>query len=1079
VVKGIADYGNCLIKNEIIFIRNSGKIQAVKIGEYVDELIKSYPRNWECLAEELAVISAPPDVYVLSYDLTRRSVQFSNAIRFYRSKARELIEIKTSLGRKLTVTPDHPLVIFSNGFKVKASKDIKKGDLIPILADFPCGEIKVAKVDIINEIVKRGLSKITVKPRLHIRTYRRKLVKLFSEIGISSSRYCRYFTGNYLPLKAFLALEKTGKCPLKREELLLYPGRGKVAYAPALIEIDAEFARLLGYYLSGGCLYEGNGAARVIWTFNPAEKEYISDLTSILRKLGLRYSVRHVGAAAQIKVSSWILGLLLKDILKCGCTSHDKQIPSLLFNSTREVQIELLKGILRGGGYIKLEARKPFVTAGFSTVSPILLQQVLLLLQALGYAPCYEERFQEKSKKPLFDLRIHGYEAIKNLKQYFSKTAIKIVDAQLKKHPDLSQAGYRFNRISNIILVPVKSFKKIECNNFVYDLEVPPTHLFITTGGIITHNCTGIPTVAGEIEFDDSFETNCLVNVACVGIAKHKDVTPSEMRHPGDWLVLVGGSTGRDGIHGVTFASRTLTEMSEADRPAVQIGDPFLKKILIEATLEAIRTGYVHGLKDLGGGGLTCASSEMAAKGGVGAELLLEKMHLREDAMTPFEMMLSESQERMLFVLDPRGLNKVLEVFAKYDLPYSIIGKVTSTGELIVKYHDKIVARIKPQILANAPVIYRKAKKPSYITKLRKIPKPPSPGNLSDILYRLLAAPNIASKEWVYRQYDHEVGIRTILKPGDGDAAVLRLLETSNKAVAVKADCNSRHCYLDPYNGHAGAVAEAARNVVAVGAEPIAMVDGCNFGNPEKTDVFWQFKESIRGMADMCKALKIPCVGGNVSFYNEDEKTGKAVKPTAIVLMVGLIDNLDWVTTLSLKEVNDVIIVIGETYSELGGSEYYHEIYNIEGGKAPKADPRREKASMSAVLQSIRAGYITAAHDCSKGGLAVALALMAIKGNLGVKVSLKNIPMRGIKSLDELLFSESYARFIVSAPKKFERNILKIARESGAPAAVIGRTTDSNEFTFYSGRKPVVQCQLGEMERIWRGSIPKLMGVIK
>jgi len=590
-------------------------------------------------------------------------------------------------------------------------------------------------------------------------------------------------------------------------------------------------------------------------------------------------------------------------------------------------------------------------------------------------------------------------------------------------------------------------------------------------------NCTGISTVAGDIEFDDSFETNCLVNVACVGIAKHADIIQSEMRKPGDLLVLAGGSTGRDGIHGVTFASRTLTEKSEADRPAVQIGDPFLKKIVIDATLEAIKTGYVHGLKDLGGGGLTCASSEMASKGRVGAEIYLEKMRLREDGMVPFEIMLSESQERMLFVIDPKGLDTVLKVFDKYDLPCSVIGKVASKKELIIKKEGKTVAHMKPQILAEAPVIYRKAEKPRYFAKLQKIKPPTMPKDLADTLYQLLAAPNIASKEWVYRQYDHEVGVRTVVKPGDGDAAVLRVLEAENKAIAVKSDCNSRHCYLDSYNGHAGAVAEAAQNVVAVGAEPIAMVNGCNFGNPEKPDVFWQFKEAVRGMAGMCNALKIPCVGGNVSFYNEDERAGKAVKPTAMVVVVGLIDNLNWITTLPFKEADDAIIIIGKTYPELGGSEYYHEIHNLEGGKAPEANPKREKASIDTVIQAIRAGYVTAAHDCSKGGLAVALALMAIKSGLGADVALEKVPAEKMR-LDELLFSESYGRFILTAKKEHTSQILKIAKRNRAPAALIGAVTNKDSLTFRLKRESVINCQLEKMSEVWSKTIPIMMGVV-
>jgi len=315
-----------------------------------------------------------------------------------------------------------------------------------------------------------------------------------------------------------------------------------------------------------------------------------------------------------------------------------------------------------------------------------------------------------------------------------------------------------------------------------------------------------------------------------------------------------------------------------------------------------------------------------------------------------------------------------------------------------------------------------------------------------------------------------------MVKPGDCDAGVLRLIEAPNKAVAVKVDCNSRHCYFDPYNGHAGAVAEAARNVVAVGAEPLAMVDGCNFGNPEKPDVFWQFKEAVRGMADMCKALKTPCVGGNVSFYNEDDRTKKAVKPTAMVVMVGLIDDLNFVTTMALKEVGDDIIVVGRTYPELGGSEYYYSIHGLEGGVAPKADWKREKSSMNTVLQSIRKGYVTAAHDCSKGGLAVALALMAIKGGLGVDVDVERIPAEKMR-LDELLFSESCARFIITARKDDSENIIKIARKNGAQAKIVGEVIKAEQYNFNYKGKQIIRCSLKKMNDAWSQTIPLMMGV--
>jgi phosphoribosylformylglycinamidine synthase len=590
-------------------------------------------------------------------------------------------------------------------------------------------------------------------------------------------------------------------------------------------------------------------------------------------------------------------------------------------------------------------------------------------------------------------------------------------------------------------------------------------------------NCIGVPTVAGDVEFDDSFETNCLVNVACAGLVKKEDIILAETKFAGDILVLVGGSTGRDGIHGVTFASKTITEKSEEDRPAVQIGDPFTKKLTIEAVLEALKTGCVNGLKDLGGGGLTCALSEMSAKGGTGVEIQLEDIHVREEGMGPYELMLSESQERMLFAIKPRGLKRVLQVFKKYEIPYSVIGKVTNTGEVVAKLNGKVVAKVPSKLLAEAPIIERKAKKPKYIEKLRSVQAPKIPEDLSQTLYSLLATPNIASKEWIYRQYDHEVGVRTVVKPGEGDAAVLRIIEIP-KAIAIKSDCNGRHSYLDPFNGHAGVVAEAARNVVAVGAEPVAYTDGCNFGNPRKPEVFWQFREAVKGLKYMSEALGIPCVGGNVSFYNEDDRTNTAVKPTTVVVMLGLIENLDWITTLAFKEAGDMVLIIGETYPELGGSEYYHEIHGITGGNSPNADADKEKASIRTVIQSIRNGLVNAVHDCSKGGLAVALALMSIKGKLGATINLDDVPASNIKRIDELLFSETYSRFIVSSSKNNAEKVLKIAYENNAPAGIIGKTVDSDQFTVSYRGKQIINCSVQEMERGWRETIPRALGVI-
>jgi phosphoribosylformylglycinamidine synthase II len=586
-------------------------------------------------------------------------------------------------------------------------------------------------------------------------------------------------------------------------------------------------------------------------------------------------------------------------------------------------------------------------------------------------------------------------------------------------------------------------------------------------------NCTGIPTVAGEVEFDDSFETNCLVNVACFGFGKARDLTLGRMDRPGDVIILAGGATGRDGIHGVTFASKVISEESELDRPAVQIGDPFTKKLVIEATLEALKTGKVRGVKDLGGGGLTCALSEMSSKGGTGVDIDLEEIHVREQGMTPYELLLSESQERMLFTVVPEGQEEISRVFQKWGLPSSTIGKVTGTGRLLVRHHGRSIVDIPSKLLTHSPLARRTARKPKAqdkgATSRYHVPK-----DLTSILYHILSNLNIASKGVVYRQYDYEVGTRTVLKPGDADAAVLRMIG-SDKAVAIKVDCNSSYCHLDPYHGHAVAVAEAARNVIAVGAQPIAITDCCNFGNPENPKVYWQFKEAIRGITYMLEGLRIPCVGGNVSFYNEDQETGRAIKPTTMIVMLGLIEKLSLVTNMSLKKNGESIIVVGKTHPELGGSQY-HRIMNVKGGSPPRAVVSREKASTRTVIEAIRKGYVTAAHDCSKGGLAISLAEMVIRGGLGLTVDLKTIPCSPAMRSDEMLFSESSARFLVTTPKAQTEGVLSLARKNGAPAAKIGKVSRSG-YTISSGTRSLIACPVERMQKVWQSAIPQAMEI--
>lgn len=590
-------------------------------------------------------------------------------------------------------------------------------------------------------------------------------------------------------------------------------------------------------------------------------------------------------------------------------------------------------------------------------------------------------------------------------------------------------------------------------------------------------NSIGVPTVGGEIEFDASFEANCLVNVACLGIARKKNVVLAKFENPGDLVVLIGGSTGRDGIHGVTFASKTLASSSEEDRPAVQIGDPFTKKLLIEAVLEITASNLVTGLKDLGGGGLTCACSEMSAKGGTGIELDLEKIHVREEGMLPYEFMLSESQERMLVSVQHREIDKVKRILDKYGVPYSIIGNVTPSGRIITRYRGHTVADIPAKFLTSVPIVQRQMKRPAYLETATKYRAPDCKLKPEHILLRLLGTPTISDKEWVYNQYDHEVGLRTLVRPGEGDAAVLRLLE-SEQAVAIKPDSNSCHTYLDPFSGAAGSLAESVRNVTAVGGKPLAYTDGCNFGNPEDPEVFWQFNEAIRGLKKMSEGLAIPCVGGNVSFYNEDQKTGVAVKPTIVVVTLGIIDKLKQVTTLALKEPGQKIIAIGKTMSELGGSEFWREIWGVTAGRPPRAIPTSERRANRTVRECIRRELITAAHDCSRGGVATGLAIMSIKGGIGAVLDLNELPRSGVITPNDILFSESHGRFLLTCQEADTKAVLQIAANNRCKAAMVGETRDSDELAVKLGEKSLLQVTIDEMQNRWKATVPHSMGVV-
>jgi phosphoribosylformylglycinamidine synthase II len=551
-------------------------------------------------------------------------------------------------------------------------------------------------------------------------------------------------------------------------------------------------------------------------------------------------------------------------------------------------------------------------------------------------------------------------------------------------------------------------------------------------------NCLGIPTVAGDIYFDKSYEDNCLVNAMTVGIVRKNMIAKAIARTPGAPVYAIGSATGRDGIHGATFASEELSEESEGKRSSVQVGDPFTEKLLLEATLELIKEDLIEGIQDMGAAGLTSSSSEISAKSELGITLDLDALHLRETEMTAYEILLSESQERMLVICRPGKETAFEAVCKKWDLDYSLIGQVDSGKNLKVFYHNELKADIPSFYLSagdGAPVYERETRKPDYLEDINQLDpdKITPPSDLNAAFITVFSSPNIVSKKWVFEQYDFMVRTNTVIEPG-GDAAVIRIKGT-DKAISTKTDCNGRYVYLSPRTGAGIAVAESARNVICTGARPVAITNCLNFGNPYKPEVYWQFSEAIAGMGEACRKLGTPVTGGNVSFYNESEVL--QVYPTPVIGMLGVIDSLKHITQAGFQSDGDAVYLIGETLPEIGGSEYLKCIHNKVAGLPPALDLDLEKKTQDAVLDAIRDGWIRSAHDISDGGIAVALAECCVIGKkpIGILAEIAS-QLRP----DLLFFSESQSRFIVSILPGNENKVENHFQTRNISFQYIGRT---------------------------------------
>jgi phosphoribosylformylglycinamidine synthase subunit PurL len=580
------------------------------------------------------------------------------------------------------------------------------------------------------------------------------------------------------------------------------------------------------------------------------------------------------------------------------------------------------------------------------------------------------------------------------------------------------------------------------------ELDSPATKRLLrgVVAGIAHYgNCVGVPTVAGDVYFDRSYEGNPLVNALCLGTLRHDQIRRGAAKGVGNPVYYVGAATGRDGLGGAAFASKELSAESSSERPAVQKGDPFMEKLLIEACLEMMAVpGLVVGIQDMGAAGLTCSTCETASRGGTGIEIELDQVPQREAGMNSYEIMLSESQERMLVIVQKGREREIEEVFAKWDLHAALVGAVTDTGRMLVRQHGVVVADIPaPALTDEAPVYQRESRKPAYLDETSKWT--PESAKLADLdlagakaaLPRLLAHPTIASKRWLYRQYDHMVQHGTVVLPGS-DAGVVRLrLGASEKFIAISNDCNGRYCYLNPRRGALIAMVECLRNLVCAGATPLAMTDNLNFGNPYKPENFYQLKECVAGLAEACRFFDVPVVGGNVSLYNESPEG--AIDPTPTVSIVGFIEKEAHITRQFAAAAGEGILLLGGAPTELGGSQFLGLIHGAKTGDAPAVDLEAEKKLQDLLLSEIRAGRVRAAHDLSEGGLLVALCEMLFgPGRLGAEVDLSSLPA---PRLDALLFGESQGRVLVCAGPADLPALIEAARSAGVPVDALGSVT--------------------------------------
>jgi phosphoribosylformylglycinamidine synthase len=1110
VVAGISHYGNCLIGSETFVWKDAHGIHVDTIGNFVDTHLPP--------GEQTAELD--PGIETLSIDPRTNTSNWQRVSRVFKRKTDKLVNIRTSLGRALTVTPDHPMLRIEaeKKIRIRYAQTLRVGDNLPVLQKLP--EIQHQQTPEINVLAAIPASMdrdrdlcIRLPDSWQPTDLIRTTLELFEP---SIQKRNHYFSTKTFPLDRFRNLEQL----LGLNQILDFScadlklgQHGKDDWLPAVIQPNAEFARLIGYYIATGNVSPTGNTFRIYFNFSHHESVAADDTIEILHNLGIEANPKERTSGMAVCASSWLLGYLLIQVWGCGNESTHKRIPDFVWDWSHQLQQELLRCLIRnnptipnptGGG----SQDKIFV----SISSRQLFDRVILMLQDRGIMLHIHHRpasvgtikGREFHYAPLWQIEIP--------RDWLRKFSAAVPTQSLEVGGGNTACITPTTALLSTVKIHSIATHNVEPPCDVYDVEVDTTHLFVTSAGIITHNCVGVPTVGGEVYFDPAYSGNPLVNAMAMGLMETDTIVKSGASGIGNPVLYVGSTTGRDGMGGASFASAELTAASIDNRPAVQVGDPFLEKSLIEACLEAFKTGAVVAAQDMGAAGITCSCAEMSAKGGVGVEFNLDLVPAREPGMVPYEYLLSESQERMLFVAHKGREQELIDIFERWGLHAVVAGKVIAEPIVRILFQGSIAAEVPATALADNTPIYEHelmAEPPAYAqTAWKWTPDllPPAtpqgieiqgkPQSWNDVLLTLLDTPSIASKRWVYRQYDHQVQNNTVLLPGGADATVIRIrplepiqnLQSTKSnpklGVAATVDCNPRYVYLNPYEGAKMVVAEAARNLSCVGAEPVAVTDNLNFGSPEKPIGYWQLANACTGLAEACTAFNTPVTGGNVSLYNEtfdDEGKPVPIYPTPVVGMVGIVNDITQVCGQGWQNTGDRIYLLGEPVGgypqgvTLGGSEYLATLHQTIAGQPPQVNFDLELKVQSACRHGIHQGWIKSAHDSSEGGLAVALAECCISGNKGALIDLGKITDRW----DTALFGEGGARIIVSIPPthqiEFEAYLGQKVGDAWQYLGTIG--TESDSFQIVSANEQILNLDLAAMTDTWANAIERRLDV--